>query len=144
MWSEQIATRMSSLIWCNNFNENLAAGCWRRNWSEASTTRWINGWTDGLITKTYDWMNDWQIHTEMNDGLMMDGVFFFLLCYICTVSDRLCCLATPGMHAVPTAVHSPIICIWHKIYELQLTRHYYKLNWVISQFSWTFLLGSNQ
>lgn len=48
------------------------------------------------------------------------------------------CLATPGTHAAPAAVHSAVICIWHKIYQQQLTPHYDKLKWVTKPFSWTF------
>lgn len=111
--------------------------------------RGFKAWMDASIflsleqmdCKADEWRNERQIFTVMTVSAMINGCFSSVFLTVCT--DRLCCnvcFATPGRHAAVTAVHSPIICIWHKVHELHLTLYYCQFNWVTSWMRRTELL----
>ena len=115
---------MCELIWCKNFNEDLAAECWRGKWSEVCVC--IDGWTDGWgEEQETGWMT--ASYTEMNDGPMMDGDICCATYLWCKCTDRLCC-SIASLHLAYVLCRQLFICIWHKLCEQQLTPHYYKLN----------------
>lgn len=76
--TESMVATMSGLIWCSNFYDAIAAGYWLGNWidqferPDGCLCRWKNRW---MGRQTYDR----QIHTERNDGQMMDGYFFCVM-----------------------------------------------------------------
>lgn len=79
----------------------------------------MDGWTDGWVEKQMtEYMTD--RHLKMKNRLMANGYFCFLISLLWRIVLQHC-LPTPGIRAASTAVHSHIICNWHKIYEVQLT-----------------------